>query len=942
FLRKYVPSSVPYKPVGNIQTTAFATSTPEKGSKVDDYSHLASGFSTLVSSFPAHKRPSIIDSHDNALHFPFSAFVHKHHDTFSDLAVSFPGKCLAEETHLKLSSISMIMMAKAERDDDPFKYRLKHCKTLVQLAVQARNLMLAHGLTCAFVLGIYGDVLRICRFDHSGAVVSQPINIKNIEGVTIIQKFFWHFVHPTEDVPFVGWDPTVRKLTAEDRVWLKARLQHTNFNTKGATAFTEARRAEVYDDNPPGGSAEPRAYILFKAIDVNGRLFSRATTVWYGICDTRVSVHGRRVDPPGGVSVDDLRVRIIKDAWRQLVRRPENEFYRRLAIIPPSERVGLPSIVCGGDLGEKEVRDWESALYGTPTPTPLSDVQHQTRLFSPASPLGSLSSPPASLSASTSSLQLPVHRPMQQTFTWRQARGAKYWHRERSHMRFVMGEVGRPITQFKSTKELATAFRDAMIGHRDAMRRGGVLHRDISVGNILIIDDPDEQEQFCGFIHDFDYSSMSRDVPQGDISSLSATALTELLAADDVDEQLKERTGTFLFMSDDLLSPSTDAPVAHDIRHDIHSFYWVLLWVVLRHTAHNSPGVRGGSTLDSCANVFKQGDSREAASAKRNWFWDWEDLVITGNAALTELMLGFGALMHKSVVLSRAAPLEYDAVLEVFDRALARQDWPKSKDGPISYTLPTLVPVNGWVFEDVTPKKPHALGHGGKGKEAAAVSESDSEDEIDEDDIDEAYESDAGSAGDARDDADVAPHGLNLLSRSRHLLVSQTQKLLERFRMGNGDDDDSEDAAEVSALIGYDEDEDDIRMTDADDLKLPSVDEASLAKLLKRLSVASPKKRAAPRNESAAAGPSRVTRGASQRAGAATSAELNSGPEQRVGPQTRARAKAGGESLNAPHSEGSAGSGPRTRSAARRGGNSGATRSEGGSLTGSRGSRKAR
>ena len=37
FLTKYVPSRVPYKPVGNIQTTTFATG---KGRKVDDYSHL--------------------------------------------------------------------------------------------------------------------------------------------------------------------------------------------------------------------------------------------------------------------------------------------------------------------------------------------------------------------------------------------------------------------------------------------------------------------------------------------------------------------------------------------------------------------------------------------------------------------------------------------------------------------------------------------------------------------------------------------------------------------------------------------------------------------------------------------------------------------------------------------------------------------------------------
>ncbi|KAM5544098.1 hypothetical protein V8D89_002284 [Ganoderma adspersum] len=812
----------------------FATWTPEKGCKVDDYAHLASGFSTLVSSFPAHKRPSFIDSHDNALHFPFSAFVHKHHDTFSDLAVSFPGKHLAEEIHLKLSSISMIMMAKAERDDDPFKHRLKHCKTLVQLAVHARNLMLAHGLACAFVLGIYGDVLRICRFDHSGAVVSQPINIKDIEGVTIVQQFFWHFVHPAEDVPFVGWDPTIRKLTSEDQTWMKARLDLANFDIAGVIAWTEARRAEVYDDNAGDGPVEPQAYVLFKAVDVNGRLFSRATTVWYGICDTRISVDDRHlVDAPGAVSADDLRVRIIKDAWRQLVRRPENEFYRRLAIIPPSERVGLPSIVCGGDLGEKEVRDWESALYGTPTPTPLSDVQHQTRLFPPASPLSSFSFPPASLSASTSSLQLPVHRPMQQTFTWRQARGAKDWHRERSHMRFVMGEVGRPITQFKSTKELATAFRDALIGHRDAMRRGGILHRDISMGNILIVDDPEEHERFCGFIHDFDYSSMTRSAPEGNIPLSSATSL---LNADDVDGQLKERTGTFLFMSDELLD-SPD-PVVHDVRHDIHAFYWVLLWVLLRHTAHNMPRRKGAHPYEACARVFKLGAREEdAADAKRAWFFESRFLVVTGNGALTALMQEFGALVSASALEpENPRALEHDAVLDVFDRALARRDWPTSDDHPVCCTpSPTKEDVGGWLFErrshgahargdDARIRLPVNGPAAGTGKEVSIVRSELDSDEIAEDEIDEEYESDQCGQPEASPDGDM--QNAEVPSDGGHYPPYS----------GGDRDTEWEDAAEVSALIGYGEDEDVLMESlDIED------DDCDLLILLEHINVGSPK-----------------------------------------------------------------------------------------------------
>ncbi|KAI1788690.1 hypothetical protein LXA43DRAFT_1024688 [Ganoderma leucocontextum] len=826
FLRKYISSSVPYKPTGSIRAV-FAKWTPEKGREVDDYPHLLAGFSALVASFPAHKCPSFIDSHSYVQHFPFSAFAHNHHDTLPDLAVSFPGQRLDAKTHPRFPDLAMIMEAKSKRKDNPFKARgLKHCKTLVQLAVNARNLMHAHGLTCAFVLGIYGNLLRICRFDHSGAVVSQPINLKDAEGLKVVQQFFWHFVHPTEDVPFVGWDPTVKKLTSEDQAWLKDRLDITNFDTEGVTMFPEARWAEVYDDNPGGRSAvEPRAYILFKAIDVNGRLFSRATTVWYAIRDTRISLDGRLVDPPGGVSADDLKVRIIKDAWCQLVRRPENNFYCRLSIIPSGECVGLPSIVCGGDLGEKEVRDWESALYGAPTPTPLNAVRHQSHLSPPASPLGSLSSPPASLSASTSSLQLPVHRPMQQTYTWWQARRPKYWHRERSHMRFVVAEVGRPLTQFRTTKELATAVRDAMIGHRDAMRRGGILHRNISVGNILIIDDPEEQD---------------REVPPHDISSLSATALTQLLVADDDEGQLKERTGTFLFMSDELLA--SRVPVVHDVRHNIHSFYWVLLWVILHHTVHNMPRTKG----EACARVFKQGDSEEAAAAKRNWFWEeWEYLAIRDNGALTALMKEFSALVRASMLPPKTS-LKYDAVLDVFDRVLARVDWPTSKDHPVRYTLPTLQPVNGWVFEERTPKKLHARAHGnGKGKQREVVphSGSDSDSEIDEEDFDEAYESDgepdASPDGRTQDDANVASHGVHTGP-----YFPASLKFDGRLKIGDGNDDESEDTAEVSALIGYGEDEDepeDIAISDLDvedGSARPGDDCGDLPNLLERLNVA--------------------------------------------------------------------------------------------------------
>ena len=51
-------------------------------------------------------------------------------------------------------------------------------------------------------------------------------------------------------------------------------------------------------------------------------------------------------------------------------------------------------------------------------------------------------------------------------------------------------------------------------GHQLACDEAGILHRDISVGNILIVDNPGSS-QFTGFIHDFDYSSMEEEIPHG-------------------------------------------------------------------------------------------------------------------------------------------------------------------------------------------------------------------------------------------------------------------------------------------------------------------------------------------------------------------------------------------------------------------------------------------
>ncbi|TBU56638.1 hypothetical protein BD310DRAFT_604670 [Dichomitus squalens] len=680
FLGKYVPSSTPYT-CADVSGKEFDAFKPVKGGEVETYPSFIEGLNALVASFPDQKRLSFFDCHTQFQRFPYADFATNHHKSYPDIAVSFPGQVLdAETSHPDWSRFSMIVELKAE-NEDPFRGKgLQYCKTLVQLAVNARNLLHAHSLLAAFVVGVYGNMVRIARFDHAGAIFSQPLSLRVVDDLRIIQRFFWNFVHPNDGETVVGCDPTVRRLTPDDEEWLKHRLELAGVSSEGLW-FSEARRAEVVNDDALGNADGSAAYILYKALDVNGRLFSRATTVWLGIRDTRSLANGRLVDPPvDSISAEDLKVRVVKDAWRQVVRRSEKDFYARLSRVPPAERVGVPSLICGGDLGEREVRQWESHLYGTSAPHKFPN--HQNRLSGPASGTASSSIPPPSLSPRSAFDHNPVHRPMQQTFTWRQSRGPKYWHRERSHMRFVVDKIGRPLIQYRSTREMASAIRDGIRGHRVAMTRAGILHRDVSVNNILIVDDPAEQDQFTGFIHDFDYSSMSRDFPTANSASLSAVALSELLVGDDDGGELKERTGTFHFMSTRLVAGT----LAHSPYHDLQSFYWVLLWIVLRHTDHTHP--LGDK---ACPSIFQLGDEN-CVGAKVIWLSSPKcmDLSVRDNVPLTVLLREFGNLCLRKMFQDND-PLDYDEILAVFDKVLDSEEyrslWP-TDDAPKPYKLP--------------------------------------------------------------------------------------------------------------------------------------------------------------------------------------------------------------------------------------------------------------
>lgn len=139
--------------------------------------------------------------------------------------------------------------------------------------------------------------------------------------------------------------------------------------------------------------------------------------------------------------------------------------------------------------------------------------------------------------------------------------------------------------------------------------------------------------------------------------------------------------GTYYFMAIQLLQT---AGVAHEVYHDLESFYWVLLWVVLRHTDHKH-ALREKASAD----IFKYGEDRLAAGQKIAWLQDESKVLgIKGNTPLTALLDKYKRLVARSVFTKEEKNrLTYEAVEKLFRDALDDNRWPVN-DAAKTFVLP--------------------------------------------------------------------------------------------------------------------------------------------------------------------------------------------------------------------------------------------------------------
>ncbi|KLU93004.1 hypothetical protein MAPG_11943 [Magnaporthiopsis poae ATCC 64411] len=354
--------------------------------------------------------------------------------------------------------------------------------------------------TRRFVLGftLCGSLMRIWVFDRLGGIASERFDI-NKDGQRFVSTFLG-FLWMTEEE--LGFDPTIMTTTA-----------------KGGQRFIEIDREGTTERLILDGPATRARCIA-----------GRATTCWKAY---------REKDP------DALFV--VKDSWQYVERDEEGELLR--------EATSKGAVHVARYYHHETVRvrnaddDVRNNVRKALDVTKAANYPQNPSRRPPSR--GSVAGGGAKQSSHGSGASLPPSKRPRLTYSAEAGggSGSDAALQNRVHRRVILCDWGIPIYKAGSREVLLAAMADCIEGHRSLRQKAGLLHRDISIGNLMIGKDN------CGFLIDLDLAIKEQ--------RLRASGA-------------KGKTGTRAFMAIGALMGER-----HSFMHDLESFFWVLFWICI-------------------------------------------------------------------------------------------------------------------------------------------------------------------------------------------------------------------------------------------------------------------------------------------------------------------------------------------------------------------------
>ncbi|KAF2192053.1 hypothetical protein K469DRAFT_719131, partial [Zopfia rhizophila CBS 207.26] len=360
--------------------------------------------------------------------------------------------------------------------------------------------------------------MRLWEFDRLGVVGSMPFDV-NKDGQMLVSAILGYLWMSEEEL---GFDSTI---------------------LDDGGRYTQIQR---------GGRMERLG--LEELIKRERSVAGRATTCWRGSLED---------EPDGGL--------VIKDSW-EFEERPEEGLLLREATEAGVENVARyyhhETVHARGEMDDVR-RNVRKGLSDTGGRNPFQ--RRPTLPDAVTSPATSSSSRPGRGRSTSTSRTITRKRssscvetsmpPPKRSCSNSPVKQDAYQRRNRVHRRLIMRDIGKSIYDANSLRAVLTGLLGGVKGH-ESLLNAKILHRDISIGNIILNDAEDD-----GFLIDLDLAiKIDRENASGAPS----------------------KTGTKVFMAIGALYGEE-----HSFMHDLESFFWVLFWLCVH---WNGPGQKRSKT----------------------------------------------------------------------------------------------------------------------------------------------------------------------------------------------------------------------------------------------------------------------------------------------------------------------------------------------------------
>ncbi|KAL7800297.1 serine/threonine-protein kinase Sgk2 [Trichoderma ceciliae] len=386
-------------------------------------------------------------------------------------------------------------------------------KTWLDLGRYAREVLAAQD-TRRFVIGLTlcGSLMRIWEFDRLGGIASEQfdINKDGLQFVSTILAFLWL----SEEG--LGFDPTI--IISGDKRYIEI---ERNGNTERIIIDRVMSRARC--------------------------IVGRATTCW--------KAHHEK---------DPSRQLVIKDSWQYMERVEEGELLREATekgVINVARYYYHETVHVG--VAEDDIA--KNVRKGLELSKATNYRPGRSRLTPSTSAIdtpGQSSSAGVKRPISEIEVALPPSKRPHSTPLTKPSISASL---NRLHRRVILYDYGKPIYKASSCIALLASLEGCINGH-ESLYNAGILHRDISIGNLLINEDKGD-DSYPAFLIDLDLAiRVQRERTSG----------------------TKGKTGTRAFMAIGALLGEQ-----HSFMHDLESFFWVLFWICIH---YNGPGRDIGPT----------------------------------------------------------------------------------------------------------------------------------------------------------------------------------------------------------------------------------------------------------------------------------------------------------------------------------------------------------